>query len=87
VRQPLTDDTPLDVEERQIDAWRHMPDAEKAALLTSLTQAAFAMAEAGLRARYPNASGRELFLRRAILLHGRDLAARVYPEIDERGLV
>ena len=32
--------------------------------------------------RYPAASEREQFLRRAILLYGPDLAARAYPDID-----
>jgi hypothetical protein len=84
--EPLSADTPLEMEQRQIEAWRRMSDAEKAGLIASLTCAALEMAEAGIRARYPNASERELFLRRAILLHGRELAARAYPDIEALGL-
>jgi hypothetical protein len=78
--RPLADDTPAEVEERQIDAWRRMSTAEKAALISGLTHATFVMARAGLRQRYPGASERELFLRMAVLTLGRDLAERAYPD-------
>jgi hypothetical protein len=78
--RPLAADTPAEVEERQIEAWRRMSAAEKAALVTGLTNAALALARAGLLERYPDASERELFLRLAILRLGRDLAQRAYPD-------
>jgi Zn-dependent protease with chaperone function len=53
-----------------------MTPAEKAAVVTGLTRATFDLALAGIRQRYPDASPREQFLRRAILLYGRELAAR-----------
>lgn len=59
-----------------------MSPAEKAALITGLTQAARAMALAGIRERHPDASEREQFLRLAIITLGADLARRAYPEID-----
>jgi len=59
-----------------------MTDQEKGALITGLTQAAFEMAAAGVRARYPHANPREQFLRLAIVTLGRELARRAYPEID-----
>lgn len=78
--RPLAADTPAEVEERQIAAWRRMSPAEKAALVTGLTNATLTLARAGLRERYPHASERELFLRLAILRLGRDLAQRAYPD-------
>lgn len=62
------------------------PD-DKAALIIGTTQAAFDMALAGLAARHPGASPDELWLRRAILLHGPELAARAYPDILRLGLL
>jgi hypothetical protein len=78
-RRPLADDTPVEVEDLQIEAWRRMSPAEKAALVTSLTNATFTLARAGVRQRHPNASEREVFLRLAILTLGPDLAQRAYP--------
>jgi hypothetical protein len=63
-----------------------MSPAEKLAMVVSLTEAALAMARAGVRHRHPNASEREVFLRLAIVRLGRDLAARAYPEIETLGL-
>lgn len=59
-----------------------MTATEKAAIITGLTRATFDLALAGIGHRYPAASEREQFLRRAILLYGPDLAARAYPDID-----
>jgi hypothetical protein len=73
-------DTSPEVEQRQIEAWRQMPAARKAALVTGLTRAAFEMTMAGVRQRYPDATPRERFLRMAILVLGRDLAGRAYPD-------
>lgn len=84
--RPLADDTPLDMEARQVEAWRRMTPDEKAAVIVGLTQATFELALAGIAARHPQASPREHFLRRAILLFGRDLAARAYPEIETSGI-
>jgi hypothetical protein len=77
----LADDTAAEVEGRQIAAWRRMSPAEKADIITSLTGAAFEMAMAGVRARHPGAGPREHFLRLAVVVLGRDLAERAYPEI------
>jgi hypothetical protein len=85
VEVPLSLDTPLDVERRQVEAWRRMTDVEKAEIITGLTQAAYAMTWAGVRARHPEASPREQFLRVAFITLGPVLAREVYP--DARGLV
>jgi hypothetical protein len=83
---PLAADTPPEIEAMQIEGWRRMAATEKAALIVGLTRATFDLALAGICCRYPAASAREQFLRRAILLHGRELAARAYPDIDALGL-
>jgi hypothetical protein len=58
-----------------------MTHAEKAAIVTGLTEAVYELARAGIRHRYPNASPREQFLRLAIVSLGPDLARRVYPDL------
>ena len=85
-RHPLALDTAPNVEQLQIDQWRQMTPAQKAAIVSGFTQAAYALAFAGVRQRYPNADSREQFLRVAIITLGADLARRVYPEISARGL-
>ena len=84
---PLADDTPLEIEQRQIDGWRRMSDLEKAQLIASLSNTVRDMAMAGIRDRHPGASPREHFLRFAILTLGPELARAAYPEIDRLGLV
>jgi hypothetical protein len=85
-RRPLALDTPLEVEQRQIEQWRRMSAAEKAAIVSGLTQAAYALAFAGVRQRYPHADSREQFLRVAMITLGPDLARKAYPEIVALGL-
>jgi hypothetical protein len=84
---PLSLDTSPEVEHRQIERWRDMSPAEKAALVTGLTRAAYEMALAGVRHRHPDASPHEQFLRLAVITLGPDLAARAYPEIVARPLL
>jgi hypothetical protein len=79
----LSLDTSPDIERRQIESWRQMSAAEKAAMITGLTRAAYAMTFAGVRHRYPDASPREHFLRVAIIALGRDLVCRAYPGAAE----
>ena len=83
---PLAVDTPPEIEAMQIEGWRRMTPTDKAALITGLTRATFDLALAGIGVRYPAASARERFLRRAILLYGRELAARAYPDLAVLGL-
>lgn len=86
MRKPLADDTPADIEARQIEGWRTMGAARKAETVASLSRGVREMAIAGIRHRYPNATPREQFLRLAMLTLGRELAAEAYPEIDRLGL-
>ena len=78
---PLSADTSLEIEHLQIERWRQMSSVEKAAIVSALTQAAFTLARAGIRHRYPEASPREQFLRLAIVTLGPDLARNAYPDI------
>jgi hypothetical protein len=77
---PLSLDTSPDVERRQVDAWRAMSAAEKASIVSGLTNAAYAMTWAGVRQRHPGAAPREHFLRVAIITLGPELAVRAYPD-------
>ncbi|MEX2273375.1 MAG: hypothetical protein WD690_18035 [Vicinamibacterales bacterium] len=83
--KPLALDTSPEVERLQVERWRQMSPAEKAALLTGLNQAAHDLALAGVRHRYPHASPREHVLRLAVLLLGPELARKAYPEAIELG--
>ena len=84
--KPLADDTPLDIEAQQLEGWRRMSPAQKAALVASLCRSVRELALAGIRERHPGASPREQFLRLAMLTLGTDLARAAYPEIDRLGL-
>jgi hypothetical protein len=79
----LSADTDATSERRQIERWRAMSPAEKLALVTELNAAVDTLAMAGIRLRHPGASDREQFLRLACIKLGRDLAKRVYPEIEQ----
>jgi hypothetical protein len=82
---PSSLDTSPDIERRQVEAWRYMSAAQKAAIVTGLTRAAYAMTYAGVRHRHPNAPPREQFLRVAVIVLGPELACRAYP--DAAGIV
>lgn len=86
MRVPLAADTSLDIEARQLQAWREMTPARKAELISAMSIASREVALAGIRARHPGASEREQFLRLAILTLGEDLARRAYPEIAQLDL-
>jgi hypothetical protein len=81
-RTPLAADTSPEIEQLQIERWRQMTPDEKAAIVTGLTQTVYDLARAGVAHRYPQASQREQFLRLGIVILGRELAERVYPEIS-----
>lgn len=83
----LSLDTSAEIELLQIERWRQMSPAEKAALVSGLTQAVCDLALAGIRLRHPNASAREQFLRRALIMLGPDIARKVFPEINATKLL
>ena len=84
--RPLAEDTPLDIERRQIEGWRRMSASQKASLIGSMSRSVRELALAGIRSRHPDATPREQFLRLAILTLGQDLAREAYPEIDHLSL-
>jgi len=78
-----------------MEAWlellRRKTPGERLAIAFDLTDFALRMAESGVRARYPDASEREIFLRSAALRLPRHLMIRAYGwdpeqpfEADER---
>jgi hypothetical protein len=77
---PLSLDTSPDIERRQVESWRQMSPARKAALVTGLTRAAWEMTAAGVRQRHPGATPREQFLRVAVIVLSPDLARLAYPD-------
>ncbi|MFB3853881.1 MAG: hypothetical protein ACE148_08675 [Vicinamibacterales bacterium] len=80
MRASLSLDTATDVERRQVEGWRRMSAADKAAIVTGLTRAAFDLTAAGVKQRHPGASPREVFLRVAVVVLGPELASRAYPD-------
>lgn len=65
----------------QIEAWRRMTPQQKADIVTDLTQTALTLTKCGIRDRFPNASPHEQRLRLALILLGRELAEKTFPEI------
>ena len=73
---PLSLDTSPEIEQRRIDAWRRMSDAEKLALAMSMSRSVRELALAGVKQRYPDAPPREQFLRLAVVTLGEELARK-----------
>jgi hypothetical protein len=71
-----------DTDPRALEVWldliRGKTPGERIEMAFRLTDLALRMAEAGVRARYPEASEREVFLRSAALRIPRDLMIRAY---------
>jgi len=80
--QPLSRDTPFEIERRQIEGWRRMTPAAKLRLVLGMSASVRRLALAGVRRRYPDAGPREQELRLAKVLFGDELARRAYPELD-----
>jgi hypothetical protein len=62
--RPLAADTHLHAESMQRAVWQRLSPTEKLAAFFDLHDTAIALAEAGIRMRHPQASNREVFLRR-----------------------
>lgn len=71
-----------DTDPRVMKVWneilRSKTEGERIEICFQLTEFALQMAESGVRARYPEASEREIFLRCAALRIPRDLMIRAY---------
>ena len=76
--RPLAADTSLVAERQQFEIWRRMTPAEKFGAFLDLQATTIALAEAGIRLRYPTASAREVFLRRVARHLDRTTMMRVY---------
>jgi hypothetical protein len=78
----LASDTSLEAERIQVELWRKMSPLQKVRVISDISRTVEQLALAGIRLRHPEASERECFLRLAILKLGRELACRVYPEVE-----
>jgi hypothetical protein len=76
----LSADTAVEIEARQIEAWRRMSPAERLQVVRDATRAVTDLALAGIRHRYPHASERECFLRLAAIRLGVATTQRIYPD-------
>lgn len=74
---PPSDTTP-EAREVQLRLLRRLSIAERAQRVSDLTLTANMLALEGLRARHPDATERELFLRLAVARLGPDLVERAY---------
>jgi hypothetical protein len=75
---PALTDTDPKAHQVWMDLLRSKSPGERIAIAFNLTEFALQMAESGVRARYPGASEREIFLRCAALRLPRDLMIRAY---------
>jgi site-specific recombinase XerC len=76
--RPQSRDTTVEIERRQIEAWRAMSAAQKLAIVSQLSLATEELATAGIRMRHPGVSERELELRLGALRLDRDTMVRVF---------
>jgi hypothetical protein len=71
-----------DTDPRVMEVWtellRRKTPGERIAIAFELSEFAIRMSESGVRARYPDASEREVFLRAAALRLPRELMLRAY---------
>jgi len=79
----LYSDTHPKMESLQIQLWRQASPTRKMHMLAQLNASVHMLALAGLRSRYPQASETELRRRLADLLLGKELASKVYGEMND----
>jgi hypothetical protein len=84
MKEPLLSDTDPDAERVLVDLARATPVWKKFEQVAAAAEACRAMALAGLRRRYPDASEEELRRRLAALLLDRETVIRVYGWDPER---
>lgn len=79
-------DTSEAVDRLLMERYRRMSPNDKLRMVTELNQTVEAVALAGLRQRYPDASERELRLRLAAIRYGRELVLKAFGwDPDEHG--
>ena len=82
--RPQSLDTDEETDRYLFERLRTLPPWRKAAMVTAAAGAAFELAMAGLRLRYPAASEDELRKRYAALVHGREVAVALFGWDPER---
>ena len=75
-------DTSPEAAALQEELIRNMSPAQRIQRVLELNRAVETLAVAGIRAQYPDASPREVFLRLAERKLGRELASRAFPELE-----
>jgi len=81
---PQSPDTDAAAERYLLDRLRRLPPWRKAEMISASTQAAYDLAMAGLRQRYPSATAEELRKRYAALTLGRDVSMALFDWDPER---
>ncbi|MDA1092891.1 MAG: hypothetical protein O3A25_06445 [Acidobacteria bacterium] len=76
----LSADTTVEIEQRQVEAWRRLSPVERLRLVSDTSRAVMDLSLAGIRRRHPQASERECFLRLAAILLGVDTTRQIYPD-------
>jgi hypothetical protein len=71
-------DTSEEIERLLFERYRQMSPRDKVRMVMKLNRAVEAMALAGLRQQYPDATERELRLRLAARLYGRELVLKAF---------
>jgi hypothetical protein len=79
----LSPDTQPDAESVQIELLCQPPPWRKLELVGQMIQTCRMLALSGLRRRHPDETPEELLLRLAMLVLGRETAARVYGQVPE----
>jgi len=82
--RPQSPDTDATAERYLFDRLRRLPPWRKAEMLSASTRAAYGLAMAGLRQRYPAAPESELRRRYAALVLGRDASIALFGWDPER---
>jgi len=82
-RATLARDTDPRAEEVQLEILRRMPAERKFQLVEEAIKTSYELGLAGLRRRHPDASREELQRRLMGLLHGEELATRIWGPIPD----
>lgn len=81
--QTLAEDTDPAAEAIQLEILRSLPPWRKLEMVQEAILASDALALAGLRSRYPEATAQEIRRRLMGLLHGEDIATRAFGPLEE----
>jgi hypothetical protein len=73
-------DTSREAYERQLEGWRRMTPERKGELVAELSEAVRELSREGIRARHPEYGDDEVGQALAVLLYGREIARRLWPD-------